>query len=103
MSALPGRWLRPSRPVAPRRPAARVLILSRVLHPSFSAELAARLVASLPRDELERVWDETTKLVRQPLPDDARLNVAMLREQLLQRMEQVRPRALERCLRTAQP
>jgi hypothetical protein len=77
-----------------------VLILSRALHPSFSADLAARLVACLPRDELEQVWDETTKLVGQPLPDDARLNVAMLRDQLLRRMEQDRPRALERCLRT---
>jgi hypothetical protein len=94
-------WVWRSRPVAaPRHPSARVLILARALHPAFSDELAERLVACLPRRELAQLWDETTKLLGQPIPDEVVLNVVLLRDQLLRRLERVHPRGLEDCFRT---
>jgi hypothetical protein len=92
-------WLRPHRSMdAPRPPSARVLILARTLHPSFSTDLAERLVACLSRRELGQLWDDSTRLVGQSIPDEVRLNVVVLREHLLGRLEAGHPGAFEECL-----
>jgi hypothetical protein len=97
-------WMWPYPPAAvPRRPSAQDLILSRTRHPSFSAEVAERLVRELSRRQVIQVWDETTTLLGQPLPVDLRLNVVVLRDHLLRRLEGVDPEAVEICLRTGRP
>ena len=97
-------WLWPYRPAdMPRPPSTPERVLSRTRHPSFSADVAARLVRELSRRQLVQLWDETTTLLGQPLPEELRLNVVELRDHLLRRLEVVDPRAAEVCLRTGSP
>jgi hypothetical protein len=97
-------WLWPYRPVdVPRVPSERERVLSRARHPSFSAAVAERLVCDLSRRQLVQLWDETTTLLGQPIPAQLRLNVVVLRDHLLRRLEEVDPELVEVCLRTGRP
>jgi hypothetical protein len=73
----------------PPRPSALDRVLSRTRHPSFSAVVAENLVRALSRRQLLQVWDETTTLLGQPLAVELRLNVVMLRDHLLRRLDVV--------------
>ena len=97
-------WLWPYRPAdVPRLPSARERVLSRTRHPSFSAEVAERLVRELSRRQVVQLWDETTTLLGQPLSVELRHNVVLLRDQLLRRLEDVDPELVQVCLRTGRP
>ena len=87
----------------PRQPSVRERVLSRTRHASFSAEVAERLVRELSRRQLVQLWDETATLLAQQLPTDLRLNVVVLRDHLLRRLEDVDPEIVEVCLRTGRP
>lgn len=100
----PAMWMGPYGPVdLPRQPSVRERVLSRTRHPSFSAEVAERLVGELSRRQLVRLWDETTTQLGNPMPVDLRLNVVVLRDHLLRRLEDLDPEVVEVCLRTGRP
>src|SRR3954468_8948684 len=82
------------------RPSAPELVLSRLLRTPFSAELAEQLLSELPKRQLLRLWDDSTRLLALQLRAEVRLNVVILRDQLLGRLESDDPRALEACLET---
>ena len=97
-------WMWPYRPVdLPRQPSLRERVLSRTRHASFTAEVAGRVVRDLSRRQIVQLWDETTKLLAQPIPVQLRLNVVVLRDHLLRRLEEVDPELVEVCLRTGRP
>jgi hypothetical protein len=73
-------------PPAPHRPPAADLVLARVRHPSFTPELAERLVSELSSRELRRLWKETDELLEQTLEPDARFRLVVLRARLLDRL-----------------
>ena len=77
--------------------------MSRARHPSFSGEVAQGLVRELSRRQLVQLWDETTRLMGQPIPVALRINVVVLRDHLLRRLEDVDPEVVEVCLRTGRP
>ena len=76
------------------------LVLSRARHPSFSPALAEHLVAPLSRRQLHRLWQMTGNLVDTELSQDVRLNLVVLREHVLARLEDLDPRALATCARS---
>lgn len=97
-------WMWPYRPVdLPRRPSVRERALSRTRHASFSSRVAESLVRELSRRQIVQLWDETTSLLGQPIPVQLRLNVVVLRDHLLRRLEEVDPELVEVCLRTGRP
>jgi hypothetical protein len=97
-------WMWPYRPFdLPRQPSARDRVMSRTRHPSFSAEVAEQLVRELSRRQLVQLWDETTTLLGQPIPAALRINLVVLRDHLLRRLEDVDPELVEVCLRTGRP
>ena len=73
----------------PPLPSALDRLLSRTRHPSFSVVVADSLVRDLSRRQLLQVWDETTALLAQPLAVELRLNVVVLRDHLLRRLDGV--------------
>jgi hypothetical protein len=63
-------------------------VLARVRHPSFSPDLLDDLLRDLPRRQLQRLWRESGRLLdRARLDDSARLNLVVMREQLLDRLD----------------
>ena len=97
-------WMWPYQPFdLPRQPSVRDRVMSRTRHASFSAEVAERLVHELSRRQLVQLWDETTTLLGQPIPVALRINVVVLRDHLLRRLEAVDPEVVEVCLRTGRP
>lgn len=63
------------------------LVVAHTRHPTFSARVARDLVAPLSRRELRRLWRATTGLLGEPdLSCAHRLNVVILREQVLDRL-----------------
>jgi len=83
-------WLWSCRPA----PAARLSapeLLSRLLSSPCSAELTERLVDNHPRRQLVQLWDESTSLLEVELCVEARLNLVVLREHLLRRLEVTDP------------
>lgn len=63
-------------------------ILARTRHPSFTAALAADLVAGLPRRDLRRLWRSSGRLLAdRRLSSRHRLHVVILREHLLDRLD----------------
>jgi hypothetical protein len=83
-------------PVSPR-PSTSDRVLARVRHPSFGPEVADQLVRELSRRQLRRLWVESDRLLGQPLPDDTRLNVVVLRDHLLRQLERLDPSAVLVC------
>jgi hypothetical protein len=65
-------------------------ILSRTRHPTFSAAVAESLVRDLSRRQLAQLWDQTTTQLGQPLPVELLLNVVVLRDHLLRRLDRAR-------------
>jgi hypothetical protein len=97
-------WMWPGGPFdLPRQPSVRDRVLSRTRHVSFSAEVAERLVHELSRRQLVQLWDETTTLLGQPILVALRINVVVLRDHLLRRLEAFDPEVVEVCLRTGRP
>jgi hypothetical protein len=96
--AYPGPYPEP----VPRAPSARERILSRTRHASFSDSVAERIVADLSRRQLVQLWDDTTKLVACPMPTISRLNVVVLRDHLLRRLEAVDPQAMTRAMKSCE-
>jgi hypothetical protein len=97
-----GVWmLWPERPPASApRPSAVDLVLSRARHPSFTPELAEELVSGLSRRRLRRLWSETSRMLGTTMGDAIRLNVVVLRAELLRQLERQDPAAVEACTRS---
>ncbi|HCB06709.1 MAG TPA: hypothetical protein PLZ93_21435 [Nocardioides sp.] len=89
-------WPEPERPAQPQKASATELLLARARHPSFSSAVAAELVRTLSRRELAHAWAETCAELEQPLPDRTRFHLVLLREQLLDRAEELGPRPFRR-------
>src|SRR4051794_2709922 len=92
-------WLWSYGRAAAPQPSAPDLVLSRLLRSPFSGELAEELVRDLPKRQLVRLWDDSTRLLCRPLRYDVRLNVVVLRDHVLRRLEDDDPRVLESWLR----
>lgn len=91
----PGSW-----PASvPPRPSKVELVLSRVRHPSFTPEVAEKLVRDLNRRQLRRLWTETTRLLAEPLSDELRFSLVVLREHVLSELERHDPGAMSDCAR----
>jgi hypothetical protein len=88
MWAHPGRNQWRAGPPPPRAPSRREQVLARVRHPSFTPDLLDDLLRDLPRRQLRRLWRESGRLLDQArLDDGARLNLVVMREQLLDRLD----------------
>lgn len=97
-----GPW--PDQPVnLPRTPSVEERVLSRTRHPSFTAEVAELVTEPLSRRQLLRLWDETTRLLAQAPPAALRLNLVVLRDHVLRRLEAIEPGSLEGFLRRGRP
>jgi hypothetical protein len=99
MMIWPGHW--PAS--ASRRPSPVDVVVSRVRHPSFTPEGVGDLVRALSRRQLRRLWSETSRLLSQELSDAIRLNVVLLRDQVLRELERHDVAALRDCARTGRP
>lgn len=99
----PAMWLWSYGRAAVPRASAPELALARLLRSPFTAEQAEQLVRDLPKRQLVRMWNDSTRLLGLELRVDVRLNVVVLRDHLLQRLEGVDPRGAEQCLRTGRP
>jgi hypothetical protein len=86
MWTYPGWPLWADLPPASKRPSAAELIMSKVRHPSFTPEVAERLVSELPRRQLRQLWKETGRVLEGDLADEERFHVVVLRERLLDRL-----------------
>jgi len=77
-------WYRWAGAQAPQQPPGRrEQILSRVRHPSFTADQLEDLLRGLSDRQLLRLWRQSGRLLDTTLDDSARLNVVVLRERLL--------------------
>jgi len=88
------------RTAVPRRPSKPDLVLSQLLHAPISAELADQLVRDLPKRQLIKLWDDTTRLLGMRLRTEVRLNVVVLRDHLLRRLECAEPELVDEYLRS---
>lgn len=74
-------------------------VLSRVRHPSFSPELAEKLVHGLSRRRLRRLWSETSRMLSTTMKDETRLNLVVFRDHLLRELERHDSSAAAACAR----
>ncbi|HEX5086423.1 MAG TPA: hypothetical protein VFV89_01360 [Nocardioides sp.] len=63
--------------------------MSRVRHPSFTPDQLGDLLRGLSRRQLRRLWRQSAAALKTEMGDDVRFNVVLLREQLLNRLDQL--------------
>jgi hypothetical protein len=63
--------------------------MARVRHPSFTPDQLDDLLHGLSRRQLRRLWRESAAALETEMGDDIRFHVVLLREQLLDRLDQL--------------
>ena len=74
-------------PLPTPRPSRTEMVLARVRHPSFGPEVADQVVRDLSRRQLRQLWAATDRALTEPLSDEIRLNVVVLRDHLISQLE----------------
>lgn len=73
----------------PRQPGRTEVVMARVRHPSFTPDQLDDLLHGLSRRQLRRLWRESAAALETEMGDDIRFHVVLLREQLLDRLDQL--------------